>query len=298
MSNDNNQTVSQSVSAYINKEILFDKSITNEDICTLLLLNYLYSNKNDYIYFSLNQLIYLLYNDFGNVKYNRAKVVFKDTINNLISKGIISLISRYSDEYVITSKEVFISGKGNSTRFVSIKLNEIQSIFSLNNHINKFKLLRYFLVKISTINNKSKLGFTSIETLSSITNIDKSSAISYNDMLEKLCLLIINRHSTNIKHDDGTIKKMNNTYYRPCDNSVAKLYFTDNTNTSDSGDISINRRSIKAKYNHFVKGKSRGDVKELYDLCVRYNDSLSDGDIGAGMSRLDLDIFNNNFNRV
>lgn len=281
---------------FISKDVVGNKDIDDIDIIIMLILNNMQSisdNSVSYICFDINSIYYRIYNNFNFTQ--RDIKLIKDSINHLIKLGLINVITKHSNNYVIDSCDVFINTK-QEERYISISEDEFRKIV-LSSLRFRYTLLRYYLNVISTINNKTKVGFTSIMDLARLSFIDKSTALDYNKRLEDMELLYIARSNTIQRYDNGTIKKLSNTYGKFIDkDKVVKNFELHNNNVASSNgydnDNFINRRSIKTKYNHFVKGKYRGDVKELYNLCVLYNDSLSDDDINSGMSRLDLGVFN------
>lgn len=277
---------------FVKKDILSNSNLDNFDLVVFMLLNKLYINDSNYISFDIYNLYYsLLYNyDFD--KNRRVLSNIQNSISNLAKLGLINIIDNKSNCYVVDSCNLFIDTKKDN--YITITDGELHSIFNCK----EYKLFRYFLNIISTINNKTKVGFTAIDKLADISFITKPTAIKYNSLLEDMKLIYIAR-SDLIQEYDGSIKRSSNTYGRYIDKDKVIKNFVKYNNAvasyNDEGkyidNVAINRRSIKAKYNHFVNGKFKGNVDELHDDCVRYNNSLSDADINSGMSRLDLSIF-------
>ena len=277
---------------FIKKDILSNSNINNFDLVILMLLNKLYINDCDYITFDVYNLYYKLYGNYEFDKNRRVISNIHDSISHLVSLGLINIRDSKSNCYVIDSCDLHIDTKKDN--YITITDIELCSVLV---NCKERKLFRYYLNVISTINNTTKIGFTAIDKLAENSFISKSTAIRFNSILEDAKLIYIAR-SDLIQEYDGSIKRSSNTYGRYIDRDKVIKNFENYNNTvarindeNKSDNIPINRRSIKAKYNYFVKGKFKGSIDELYNDCIRYNKSLSDSDIGSGMNRLDLSIF-------
>ena len=273
--------------------MLSNSDIVNFDLVIFMLLNKLYINDCNYISFDIYNLYYNLFSNYDFDKNRRVLSNIQNSISNLVKLGLINIIDNKSNCYVIDSSDLFIDTKKDN--YITITDAELHSIFV---DCKEYKLFRYFLNIISTINNTSKVGFTTIDKLADISFITKPTAIKYNSLLEDMKLIYIAR-SDLIQEYDGSIKRSSNTYGRYIDKDKVIKNFIKYNNAVASynddskfiDDVAINRRSIKAKYNHFVKGTFKGNVNELHNDCVRYNNILSDADINSGMNRLDLSVF-------
>lgn len=311
---------------FIKKDILFNNNnnsnLSNFDLAVLLLLNKLYIPDRNYISCHVNNLYYDLFSKFPDYNSNKRIVDnIKQSINYLAKIGLIKILDNKSNCYVIDSSNLYIDT--DIHQFISISNIELCTIinikdYSKNCNINSNanytpnNLLRYFLVLASTINNNSKIGFTSIDLLAGYSYISKSTALRYNSLLEDMKLIYIARSDNiqrhvndNLGNNIKTIKKSSNTYGRFIDKDKIIENFKSYNMAIDiaserRSSNKLNRRSIKIKYNHFIKkfdngiynGKYKGNIEELYKECIKYNNSLTEGDIGGGMSRLDLSIFN------
>lgn len=269
---------------FLKKSIVENKDITSEGILVYAGLVIMSENKIDKLFTSLSAIEFALKLDF-----TKEDRYFKDKIKrgliDLAEKGIINIISKNSDfkpNDVLAIKLLEFNIDTEKERFIVAYAEEIYKIIGYSE--KKFEnenLLRYYLVFLGTINNSTKVGFTTIDNLAEKSCIGfKVVATKYNPILEELKLIYIHRHDSCIRYDDGTIRKVNNTYGRYSDKEYiiknASEYNTviDRYNSTLTGNEA---RSIKQRYNSLQKKINNGyipseeEISNMNNCVKRYN---------------------------
>ena len=235
-------------------------------------LNYIKGN-NDKFYFSQTILQDILFDDVVN---NQRKVkLINDTIQNLINNKFIKILTTYG------------SGKNTTyvcdTNSVSIQENQTYTYLTLDTFKITSKLnidmLKYLFAIGATFNNKTRVGYSSIDNICKNYDLNKSTFIRYEKIFEKNKILYIYHHKATT-NKNGKIKTPNNNYgeYNNKENviTVANEYLEKIKNQKE--DI-INQtfeggRSVKQRYNAFVRGVKYNDkqIKLLIEDCLIYNE--------------------------
>lgn len=269
---------------FLKKLIVENKNITSEGILAYIGLVIMSENKIDKLFTSISAIEFMFKLDFSKEdRYFKDKI--KKGLINLKDNGIINIISKNSDfkpNDVLAIKLLEFNIDTETERFIMAYAEEIYKIIGYSE--KKFEnenLLRYYLVFLGTINNNTKVGFTTIENLAEKSCIGfKVVATKYNPILEELKLIYINRHDKCIRAEDGTIRKLNNTYGRYSDkeliieNAMDYNVVIDRYNSTLTGNEA---RSIKQRYNNLTKKIKEGYIpseEEVINMnnCVeRYN---------------------------
>lgn len=292
-----------SLGIFINKNIAYD----NSELIVMLALNYLQSDKHDILYVDIKQIGYVITNRFissdtDRVLYNNIK----SGMTKLIERELIKIAGQSGNSYAILWKESKIKVDKNKDKFVVIELWELQKIFQskINQPIN---LVHFFVDIVSTINNKTKEWHMSQDSMVESFGGSKSTINDYFKQLEKLELLYVYR--PNKRRTDGTFRNINNSYgrYKDKDLIISSAHDYISQVECEDIDLTIDRRSIKLRYNAFVGGSKKYKeapklVEELYKDCVRYNKSLAKNPIYDSnfdvKSELDLSEFGKYHNDV
>lgn len=268
---------------FLKKNILINKNITSEGILAYVGLVVMSNNKLDKIFTNISMIEFAL--KITNADKDRT---FKDKIKrgliNLSENNIIEVISetedyKANDGIIIKLNDLKIDTK--TEKFVIMDMREIVSILRIKDgKLDIDKLLRYAIVLISTINNNSKIGFTTIEDLAILSCIsDWIIKTKYNKLLEENKIIHTERCDKSIKCDDGTITRVSNTYGRYSDKEIvieeARKYCNQSIGKNISGDVA---RGIKQKHNYLIKKISEGyipteeEIQEMNYKILLYNE--------------------------
>lgn len=263
------------------KDIFKDILITNKYLNTkhldvLLAISYLSKgtlNENTFC-FNISVINKVLYNTFEMTA--KKKRDLKETIKYFIEENIIEVIDTDSENYEIKNTFLVNSKEGN---FTIITLDELRKISEIKVG-KKDTLVNYYLKLLSTINNKTKVGYWTIEDLGEDVNISTRTVKDYNKILEDAELIYIKRFNKT-KLVNGKTQRLNNIYGRFTDKYAIDKYAKDRISNLDrieaSNKLNANEsKSISKQYNDFVNGTYTGDVSSLYDKCKLYNKAKPD----------------------
>ena len=276
------------------KDIFKDILITNKYLNTkhldvLLAISYLSKgtlNENTFC-FNISVINKVLYNTFEMTA--KKKRDLKETIKYFIEENIIEVIDTDSENYEIKNTFLVNSKEGN---FTIITLDELRKISEIKVG-KKDTLVNYYLKLLSTINNKTKVGYWTIEDLGEDVNISTRTVKDYNKILEDAELIYIKRFNKT-KVVNGKTQRLNNIYGRFADKYAIDKYAKDRISNLDrieaSNKLNANEsKSISKQYNDFVNGTYTGDVSSLYDKCKLYNKAKPDKEKDLSVFDIDID---------
>lgn len=184
-----------------------------------------------------------------------------NALNYLIDNGIIDGI-RFSKYTYIIKKYSFAVDDGYG--FTLLYFDEIEKIHNV-------KLLYYYKVLMSTINNKTKFSNMSLRYIADKSSLNINTVTKYNKELQDLGIIFIKNPLLSDEH-------RKNIYCRIEDKDIINEYFKNDKNYPDSEIIdSVNwQRSVTARYNAFLSGKKFGEEEKqkLYEDCIKYNELM------------------------
>ena len=236
--------------------------------------------------FTLPQIEYTLTGTYKMTQ--KRKKVIKDAVDYLIDNDIIEVLDNYNDHYTVANN--FRVNDGTNEPFVIISYDELKAVYALTSGRTS-KIINYFVKLIQTINSHSKVGWTAIETLADTLEVSTKTICQWNTILEQHDLIYIHRYDV-CKVVGNHSQNLSNIYGRPCDKAVIDAYAQSKLAELDRVNLSKKlsadaRRKISKQYNDFIKGCYKGNVQELYDSCVTYNNALKADDT----KRKDLSVF-------
>ena len=266
---------------------------TGEEIAVFLILNYLQNDKNENLFISVESIGYFLTGRFidSQIDKNLIKGI-KKGFKGLKKEEDVSILDQNRNNYIINSKSCRVDTKKNN--FIIVHLWEIQKIFSSLGAYG-FKVLRFFVNIIGTINGNSKSWHMTQDDMVLSWGFSKNTVNDYLNKLEELELLYTFRSKA--RKADETFHRIGNVYGRYSDKDLVRQEGIQYLSTIPNRPIKnyfIDRTSIKLRYNHFVNGsKKYNDRKEVDKLrkdCIRYNDSFKDFP-NDDIDYLDLSVF-------
>ena len=280
---------------FLKRDIIDNKNLTNEGIMVYTALVIASENKIDRLFTTVNSIEVIL-----KMKFDDSDRYFKDkTKRGLLNLAENKIIELHHDGEDFKPNEPIVIKLNNfridnqKDRFIIADIKDIVKIIRYKE--KKFeneKLLSYYFAILSTINNSSKCGYSTIEALSDISGINVTTATTkYNKLLEEMKIIYIHRHNKSYKCYDGTIRKTNNTYGRYSDKehiiSNAESYIQEINRIESTSMITGDRaRSIKQKYNHLMKKIESGYIPneeevdnlnkdiELYNTNYKYDETI------------------------
>ena len=272
------------------KEILINKKYLDcRCLDILLALSHLAKRfwDEDTLYFDIPTINKILYDSFQMTR--KRELYIKNAIEYFQEEQIIKLIEIENEHYVIENN-FKINTK--NTPFIITSIDELKKLAEVKVG-KKDTIVNYYLKLLSTINNKTKVGYWTINDLAEDVNISTSTVKDYNKILEDAELIYIKRFNKT-KVVNGKTQRLNNIYGRFEDKYAIDKYAKDRISNLDrieaSNKLNANEsKSISKQYNDFVNGTYTGDVSSLYDKCKLYNQAKPD-------KEKDLSVFDGAFN--
>ena len=266
---------------------------TGEEIAVFLILNYLQNDKNENLFISVDAIGYFLTGKFidSQIDKNLIKGI-KKGFEGLKKEEDVSILDQNRNNYIINSKSCRVDTKKNN--FIIVHLWEIQKIFSSLGAYG-FKVLRFFVNIIGTINGNSKSWHMTQDDMVLSWGFSKNTVNEYLCKLEELKLLYTFRSKA--RKADETFHRVGNVYGRYNDKELVRQEGVQYLSTVPNHPIQKHfypRTSTKLKYNNFLKGSKKYDdrkeVEDLFLACVGYNDSFKDFP-NDNIDYLDLSVF-------
>lgn len=287
---------------FLLNSIIRDNTISDNGIMVYCYLKAIQRADINYYAFSVDVMNYFFTHSFAIDTRDKKKYV--DGLNDLEKHGLIRKINekRFNFEYDL--QPIFFdptkTNKENKLWFTVIYSDELNAIMQIDDKKfsgSKIKLIRYFVNVVSTFMNGAKwtydlpdgsrtdgvIGFSSIETLANISNINKDTVVTYNKVLEKAKILyiyrakdlmLINNELTGITNTYGRYKYKKFVIGEGEEHKAEYGYdkFTDNIKHKTKK--TTERKSLGAKYFNLVSGNKMYDEKTIIDIyryAVEYN---------------------------
>ena len=268
---------------FLKKSIVENKNITSEGILAYAGLVIMSNNQLDKLFTNISMIEFAL-----KITNNDKDRTFKDKIKrgliNLSENDVVEIISetedfKANDGIIIKLNNLRIDTK--KEKFILMNMKEIVTILRIKDgKLDIDKLLRYAIILIGTINNNSKVGFTTTEDLAKKSCIsDWIIKTKYNKLLEENCIIYTHRCDKSVKCFDGTIRKVNNTYGRYSDKELvireAQGFYREIVGKNITGN---DARGIKQKYNNLTKKIDNGytpteeEIQEMNYKISLYNE--------------------------
>lgn len=263
---------------FLKNEIVKNENLTSEGLLVYVTLVKMTDNKIPKVYTNISLLEYAIKDDDNSSRAFKDKI--KNGLLNLVDNDIIKVKGIIDKNNSLTIDVSKFRINTDSENYVIIKESEINKITTCNEKgYEPDKCLKYLINILMTLNNKSFVGYTSIDMLAERTGINRNTAMRYNNLLEILDILYIHRVDKIIRSTDGFVKKINNTYARVENKELAIKESDEYINGFKfSGSLSGDeKRSIKQKYNAFMKKYNSGykftqeEINIFNEMVKQYN---------------------------
>lgn len=276
---------------YIKKDL--QPQYTGEEIAVFLILNYLQENKHDELFVSIDNIGYYLTGRFIDSQTDKNLIrSIKKGFEGLKKEEDIIILNQNRNNYIVDGKSCYIDIK--KYNFIVVKIEEIQKIFSSLGAYG-FNVLRFFVNIIGTINKNSKSWHMTQDDMVLNWNFSKNTVNEYLYKLEELELLYTFR--SRARRTDKPYHRVGNVYGRYKDkNLIIKegMEYLSTIPYYKTKRYSIDRTSIKLRYNHFLNNSPKyDDIKEVEKLkndCIKYNESFKTNP-NNDIDYLDLSVF-------
>lgn len=285
---------------FLLNSIINDRNISDYGILVYCYLRAIQRADTNYYPISVELMDYYFRHTFDIDTRDKNKYV--DGLNDLESKGLIHKINGKKFNFEYDLEPIYFNpaktNKDNKMYFTVVYSNELQSIMQIDNKDfigSKVKLLRYFINVVSTflkgdhwsfkLNDGTLqdgiVGTSSMEILSDISNINKDTIATYNNILEKEELLYIYRAGA-YKVIGNQMSGITNTYgryehkkYVLAEGEEHKEKYADDAKSiRHKTKKTTDRRSLGNKYRCLIKGIGKYDedtIIDIYNYAVEYN---------------------------
>lgn len=291
---------------FLLNEIIQDTTISDIGIYVYIYLRSIQREDMNLYYISVNAIHYF-YTHIMEIK-TRTKQKYVEGLVDLESHGLIKRVAESGYEFEYDLSSIYFNpkhtSKENPKYFTVIESNELWEIIRIEDEKNnciKQKLIRYFVILISTFLKGEKykiklsdgnkqdgiVGFQTIETLSGISRLSTDTVILYNSLLEKNHLIYVYRANAIKLIDNKYVSGISNTYGRYKHRDIIiqygknhKLEYSYNMkNIRYKSQVTTERKSLGVKLHHLMNRKKQYDketIIQLYKYAVEYNRSHRD----------------------
>ena len=276
---------------FLRESVIGNLSFSDEEIAVYVALRSIFNWQRQFQTVSYNLLCYELYNKKPSQKSAEA---VKTALHSLMNRGLVKIVQQFSStEFSVDLSALFFD----DDYYTVIRLDEVHKIMNVDGRTDKFKLLRYYITCLRTIN-RSQGVYDGVDTISnfcgympqsylgSSTGINPDSshlklAEQYNAILEENELLYVYRHNKIITDENGQPKNINNHYgrweHKENIKKFALQYEAEHGLIEDPKSTKINNhRRLAACYNNLMSDFKRYSKQYSQGLLIEIYDYISD----------------------
>ena len=193
---------------YISNEIIRDEDLSDEAIVAYAFLQILtYSPNYDSVTFNIAQLVDQTYGQVNSHSvYDKVKYAFREIVNN----GYLDIRQESSHWWRIFMTSFKVADEG----YVQVSADDIRTIIDEESIRNKPSIVRYYLLLLSTIYSKTKVGIFDQEWFCKQMDLSKQTISKYTMFLEEMELIYVYRSGKN---------HISNTYGRFEDKELIRI---------------------------------------------------------------------------
>lgn len=276
---------------YLQNTIIDDLQFSDADISLYVALRSLYQSTRIEQVITFNMIMYELYGSTGFKRAAQEKI--GESFKKFADMELIKVKEKFpGNEYVVDLSNIYFEG-GIGSYYTIIRDSEVHTIMNMDNKMDKFKLLRYYIVCLESINKSQGVyedqrgnqktnfvGFMPKDFLCKKIGINyetcKSYIHQYDSVLEDHHLLYNHRHKE-MKRDKATgqIKSFTNHYGRYEDrkyiDQFADQYEKQCGPTEEivRSSKSNEKRSLMQKYNSLVRDFEKYSVEYSEELLIK-----------------------------
>lgn len=263
---------------YLSKRIVCE--LEPYEVACYTAIRYVQTAQSKFVFVSPNMIEGYLTGKTDTLTRDQRKGI-SEGLKSLCEKLKLPIMKFSKSDYLINCDSLRVdTEKAGGDFFVFFDSEYIQKIFAIDTKANKFKLLKYFIVLLGTINNTkaeaegnqygdSKAGFMTNEYLSKGADISPKTSLDYNKLLEGAEIIFFYRSNF---YYANTMKSLSNYYglweYSADITRLAKIRETEEEGKRSfkKGDVN-KRRSMKQKLNRMKEGYSYSpeETKELLE---------------------------------
>ena len=248
---------------YISNEIIRDENITDDAVVVYVFLQILtYSPNYDSVTFNVSQIVDQAY---GEVNSHSVCDKVKAGLKSIVDNGYLDIIKESSHWWRIFMTSYKVADEG----YVAISADAARTIMDDEHIRNKPSILRYYLLLLTTIYTKTKVGTYDQSWFCEKLGVSKQTLSKYTRFLEEKQLIAVYRSALN---------NVSNTYGRFDDKALVDIEGGKRSQGREAHENANIKRKYVAMYRSFIDGKEYpvDTLKEILKAMQARNYELQD----------------------
>lgn len=248
---------------YISNEVIRDENLSNEAVVVYAFLQILtYSPNYESVTFNVSQIVDQVYGEINS-----------HSINDKIKVGLISIVNNgYLDIIPISPQwwRIFMTSyKVSEEGYVAVSADALRKIMDDEHIKNKPSILRYYLLLLTTIYTKTKVGIYDQSWFCERLSVSKQTLSKYTRFLEEKKLIAVYR---------SALTSVSNTYGRFEDKALVDMEGGKRSHGREAHENANTKRKYVAMYRSFLEGKEydQDTLKEILKAMKARNNELQD----------------------
>lgn len=272
----------------VDKDLLYYEGVSANALGVLVGIGFnCFSRKEIFISYAM-----LEYTMFGHEEATRSQ---RESIisgfQELVEREIITVIRKTRDNGFLCDVSKLYS-YDQHIHYSSVTFDEYQKILQLDENVPNFKLLKYFVELMGTLNAsrsidskfRFKIGDRDTRCIASLSGISRTTLFKYNEILKKHHLLYITQRKARVnkKVESGELyNQATNAYSRYKDRKECEEYLLATGNIKKERqyvNYTNSMRSFAQQYNSFVKHykdypcEDMEKVNRAYEAAISWNE--------------------------
>lgn len=247
---------------YVSNDVIRDKNLTDEAVVVYVFLQVLtYSPNYDSVTFNTSQIVDQAY---GEVSSHSVGDKVKAGLKCIIDNGYLDIRRESSHWWRIFMTSYTLQENG----YVAVDASVIRSIMDKENLYNRPSIVRYYLLLLSSIYTKTKVGTYDQGWFCNILGVTKQTISKYTKVLEDLNLIYVYR---------SAFSNISNTYGRFEDRELVRIEGGKRSHGREAHDNANIKRRYVTMYRHFIEGKEyeQDVLKEILQAMESRNNELA-----------------------
>lgn len=248
---------------YVSNEVIRDEHLSDEAIVVFLFLQVLtYSPNYESVTFNISQVVDQAY---GEVNSHSINYKVKNALKEIISNGYLDITQESSQWWRIFMTSYRVQDQG----YVAVDADSVRKILDEEDLRNRPTIVRYYLLLLSTIHTKTKVGTYDQDWFCELLHVSKQTLSKYTKILEKLKLIYVYR---------SALTTVSNTYGRFDDKEFIDIEGSKRSKGREAHENANAKRKYVAMYRSFLDGKEydRETLNEILKAMKARNAELEE----------------------
>lgn len=250
---------------YISNEVIRDKSLSDDAVLAYFFLQVLtYSPNYDSVTFNVSQIVDQA---FGLTNSHSIQERIKVGLKNIVDNGYLDAVKESSHWWRIYMTSYQAQDQG----YTAVDASAVRTIVDDEKLRNKPSVVRYYLLLLSTVYTKTRVGIYDQEWFCSILNLTKQTLSKYTQILEDKKLIYVYR---------SALMNISNTYGRYEDEELIIAEGVKRSKGREAHENANTKRKYVSMYRSFMDGKEYDNdtlLEILRGMKERNNELLNLG---------------------